>query len=123
MGCGIRTTGVTVDGGAGGLFRFSGFDPHQPRRMTMYNERLAHDDSAGAAALLLRCSEALRAEGLAEAEQWPYAFAAFHNGVSIPEVALWPPELPDSASNRPPLFELPMPNRTRPPPMSRASVR
>jgi hypothetical protein len=78
---------VTVDGRPLSLFRFSGFDPDRPDRVTTYSDRLSIRESGGAAVLLERCRAALAAEGLEEARSWSYAFADFDNGVPIPAVA------------------------------------
>jgi hypothetical protein len=69
------------------LFRFSGFDPDQPDRVTRYTRRPGMNEIGEAAALFSRYRAALEAEGWQDATSWPYAYARFDNGVPIPDVA------------------------------------
>ena len=68
------------------LFHFSGFDPDRPEVLTSYSDRLSLDDVDEAPALFSRYARALRDAGWAEANDIPYAYERFDNGVVIPEV-------------------------------------
>lgn len=66
------------------LVRFSGFDPNQPDRVTVYSDRVSMGELAG---LFGSYSSALKVAGWDEAQSWPYAYDRFANGVAIPELA------------------------------------
>jgi hypothetical protein len=69
------------------LFRFSGFDPAQPGRVTRYSARVSMAELGATADRFAGYAEALYAAGWSEAQRWPYAYGSFANGVAIPAVA------------------------------------
>jgi hypothetical protein len=81
----IRDGRVFADGRPCGLFRFSGYEPERPERITKYSARLSADNVGAAAAVFDQYRAALRRDGYEQTSRWPYAFAAFDNGVEIPE--------------------------------------
>lgn len=78
---------VLVDGTPCRVFRFSGYRPDHPTAVTQYNERLSWDTVGASRAVFERFRQALLQEGYERTSRWPYAFAAFDNGVPIPAVA------------------------------------
>ncbi|MCC7125792.1 MAG: hypothetical protein IT178_13150 [Acidobacteria bacterium] len=76
-----------VDGAPLRVFRFSGFDPDAPDRITRYHDRLSWDSLGEVQRLIASVREALFNEGHAEVRTWPYAYATFDSGVPIPTVA------------------------------------
>lgn len=69
------------------LFRFSGFDPDQPARVTQYSDRLSMDALGDVAKLFAGYAGALKQAGWDEAQSWPYAYDSFDDGVPIPDLA------------------------------------
>jgi hypothetical protein len=69
------------------LVRFSGFDPSEPDRVTRYDPRRVVADTGAAARWFAEFADRLRAAGHDEASRWPYAYGAFTDGVTIPEMA------------------------------------
>lgn len=68
------------------LFRFSGFDPDRPARVTRYSDRLSMDALGDAAGLFAGFADALKQAGWDEAQAWPYAYDSFDDGVPIPDL-------------------------------------
>jgi hypothetical protein len=83
----IRDGTVLVDGRRCCLFRFSGYEPERPDRVTKYFDRLTTRNVGPAAAVFARFRESLLREGYEETKGWPYAYATFDNGVPIPAFA------------------------------------
>jgi hypothetical protein len=85
----VRVDGdqVLVDGGPGGLIRFSGYDPDRPGQVTRYFDRLTPDALGAAWQLWERYQRELVAAGWENTRAWPYAWATFTNGVPIPDTA------------------------------------
>ena len=68
------------------FFHFSGFDPKLPSLISKHQSRLSWGDIGKAAQSLYLGYEAkLTANGYRETSAWPYAYAAFGNGVRIPD--------------------------------------
>lgn len=78
---------LVADGHRCRLFRFSGFDPDQPRVPTRYSPRLEMDAIGDAADVYARYRSALLRAGWALAREWPYAYARFEDGTPIPPIA------------------------------------
>lgn len=78
---------VLVDGTALRVFRFSGYRPDEPTRLTGYNQRLDGTDLGVVHALLARVRQALDDEGYAQTRTWPYAYARFDDGEPVPALA------------------------------------
>ncbi len=69
------------------LFRFSGYSPGQPTRVTAYVPDLVTADVGDAGAVFERIADDLAQAGWAESAQWPYAWDRFSDGVPIPPIA------------------------------------
>ena len=78
-----------VAGRPAGLFRFSGYDPEVPDRVTRHAERPRMAEIGIAAEAFQEYTRALAAAGHAETRHWPSAFACFDDGVPIPDTARW----------------------------------
>jgi hypothetical protein len=78
---------VTVDGGPGRFFRFSGFDLEHPDALTRYNNRLSMSNVGEAAEIFRRYVKLLEAAGYHETKRWPYAYGHFDNGKPVAERA------------------------------------
>ena len=78
---------VTVDGDPCRLFRFSGYEPDQPRSITRYSQRLTFENVGDARLVFERFAAALESEGYGETRHWPYAFGVFDNGIAVPDLA------------------------------------
>ncbi len=78
---------VFVNGVPCRVFRFSGYDPERPTEITRYNQRLTWEAAGPARLVFERFHTALEASGHDTVKRWPYAFAAFDNGVPIPDLA------------------------------------
>jgi hypothetical protein len=78
---------VTVDGQSATLFRFSGFDPEEPERLTRHTDRLDAARAGPAGEIFRRYGRLLLAAGWSQTRRWPYAYGAFDNAVPIPDVA------------------------------------
>ena len=74
-------------GAAPQLLRFSGFDPDRPEEVTRYTSRLTTADLDGLSSRFADYAQALQAQGWAQAQNWPYAYDFFGNGVRVPELA------------------------------------
>jgi hypothetical protein len=69
------------------LFRFSGYDPHQPEAATTYTPRVRVSALGDGATVFEHYRSALLDEGWEETRNWPYAYGEFDNRVAIPDVA------------------------------------
>ena len=70
------------------LFRFSGYNPDDPGRLTRaISRRLTADNAGPAVEVFDRYRNALERAGYHETKRWPYAYATFDNGVPIPDIA------------------------------------
>ncbi len=70
------------------FFHFSGFNPHDMKRVSKYQSRFTLDKlGQDAETLFTQYRDLLLAAGYDEASAWPYAFSAFDNGAKIPEIA------------------------------------
>ena len=68
------------------VFRFSGFEPERPDRVSRHSD-LDVRDTADAAEVFRKYHSMLVDAGHAETRTWPYAYGSFDNGVPIPDVA------------------------------------
>ena len=74
-----------VNGEPLAFFHFSGFHPQAPRVVSKHQSRLSWGDIGKAAQSLYLGYEAkLTANGYRETSAWPYAYAAFGNGLRSP---------------------------------------
>lgn len=78
---------VLVNGEPCRLFRFSGYDVETPDRPTRYSTRLTAENIGPARLVFDRWRGALVRHGYHTTREWPYAYAAFDNGVPVPDVA------------------------------------
>jgi hypothetical protein len=69
------------------LFRFSGYSPAAPDRITAHNPQLTLAGAGEAAIVFERFRRELQAAGWAESAVWPYAYDRFADGVPIPPIA------------------------------------
>ena len=69
------------------FYHFSGFDYDDAACVSRYQNRFRMEDIGDAADLYRVYRTSLQAQGHAESRHWPYAFAAFENGVRIPDLA------------------------------------
>ncbi len=69
------------------LFRFSGYDPARPERVTTHSDRLATSDLGEARAIFDGYRRLLFEAGHEEASRWTYAWDRFDDGTPIPELA------------------------------------
>ena len=76
-----------VDGRPCRLFRFSGYTPDDPQFLTKYSRRLTRENAGPAGIVFDRFGSDLEAAGYRVTKEWPYAYAAFDNGVPVPEIA------------------------------------
>ncbi len=77
----------TVDGEPLCFFHFSGVELDDLEVVSRHQNRFRLKDLPGARPLFQRYRELVLAEGWKEARGWPYAFATFADGVSVPEAA------------------------------------
>jgi len=75
-----------VDGRPLRLFRFSGFDPSHPDRLTRYFDGLQMNEIGDAAELFSLYLTMLEEEGWWETRGLPYAWERFDDGVPIPDL-------------------------------------
>lgn len=68
------------------FFHFSGFDPHQPRRLSKFQTRLRPEDLGPLADLLDSYASRLLASGYDEFRNAPYGYSRFANGTAIPDI-------------------------------------
>jgi hypothetical protein len=78
---------VTVAGEPCRLFHFSGFDPDHPETPTRYRPDLQLDQLGDAQHLFRAYLSDLQAAGWTTADEPPYAYGSFDNGVRIPDAA------------------------------------
>jgi hypothetical protein len=83
----LAGTRVLVNGEPCRLFRFSGYDVETPDRPTRYSTRLTAENIGPARLVFDRWRDALVRHGYHTTREWPYAYAAFDNGVPVPEIA------------------------------------
>jgi hypothetical protein len=82
----VRDARVLVDGRPVAVFRFSGFDPDRAAA-SRYAPHLTPDVLGEAWLVFERYRRALEDEGWTGTRGLPYAYAAFDNGVVVPQVA------------------------------------
>jgi glycosyltransferase involved in cell wall biosynthesis len=73
-----------VDGKPLAFFHFSGYLPFSPQRLSKHQDRHALARLPALRALTDAYAAALMANGYAESNAWPYAFATLGNGVRVP---------------------------------------
>ncbi|MEO5678796.1 MAG: hypothetical protein ABIS47_03920 [Acidimicrobiales bacterium] len=78
---------VQVDGGPCRLLHASGFDPGHPHRLTRHGPAAGLSGRGAVGALFARYRSLLEEAGHQETSGWPYAYAAFSNGIRIPDLA------------------------------------
>lgn len=78
---------VTAAGVPCRVFRFSGYQAENPQMVTRYNHHLTVENTGDAAEVFRRYQAQLEAAGHNEAQQWPYAYGCYDNGVPIPDAA------------------------------------
>jgi hypothetical protein len=83
----VRGDAVLVDGQPCRLFRFSGYDPGEPFTVTRYSCRLTWENVGPAREVFNRFRLELEKADYHATKDWPYAYGAFDNGVTIPDVA------------------------------------
>ena len=81
---GQTAAGWTVDGAPLVFFHFSGFNPHDPSRLSKHDPHFAGDLAPPLRALTQHYAEALLAAGYGKDLGPPYAYGAFASGVRIP---------------------------------------
>jgi GT2 family glycosyltransferase/glycosyltransferase involved in cell wall biosynthesis len=90
---GIERVGerILVDGQPLRCLHFTGLDPHQPERLSKYDNRTMLDREPLLRELCREYIERLDAHGHAEASSWPYGFGASASGavLSALDRALW----------------------------------
>ena len=74
---------ITAKGVPCRVFRFSGYDPDIPDRLTRYNHHLTIDNIGDAAEVLRKYQTMLSQAKYQETKSHPYAFGRFDNGVAI----------------------------------------
>jgi hypothetical protein len=77
---------LTVDGQPCELIRFSGFDPEQPRRASVYSDRIDLEAAGFLAHLFSDYANKCLDAGWREALNIDYAHSEFQNGVPIPSI-------------------------------------
>lgn len=75
--------GFSVDGSRCRVFRFSGYQPEHPERVTRYNPGFLVDETGDAAVIFDRYRGQLLDAGHLAYQQHQYAFDRFENGVPI----------------------------------------
>lgn len=68
------------------FFHFSGFDPLNPQEFSRYQDRYRLDDLDAVRDLILDYARRLLENGYQECKSWPYAYARFSAGASVPDV-------------------------------------
>ncbi len=76
---------VTANGEPCRIFRFSGYDPEHPERITKYYPDRRVDETGRAASVFERYNRMLMEAGYAETKMWPYAYGRFDNGAEVTE--------------------------------------
>ena len=69
------------------FFHFSGVEPQNLEAVSRHQDRFRLKDLGGLRELFTRYRDLLFAEGYRETRPWPYAYAAFDDGTTIPGVA------------------------------------
>ena len=67
------------------VFRFSGFDPERPDRVSRYSD-LDVRDTGDAVEVFRKYHSMLVEAGHAQTRTWPFAYGSFDNGVPIPDI-------------------------------------
>ena len=83
---GQSADGWTVDGAPLAFFHFSGFNPHEPSRLSRHDPYSGAPLSPALQALTAHYAEALFAAGYGSQLGLPYAYAHFASGAPIPAV-------------------------------------
>jgi hypothetical protein len=74
---------VTANGEPCRIFRFSGYDPLQPERITRYYPERRTSESPGSSEIFSRYHHRLIEEGYMTTSGWPYAYGHYDNGVEV----------------------------------------
>ena len=72
-----------VNGRPAGFFHISGFDPHQPRKLSKHQTRTVVESGSPLADLLDHYSTLLQQHGHEQASGWEYGFERFANGLRV----------------------------------------
>jgi tetratricopeptide (TPR) repeat protein len=85
----VRHGKVTADGAPCRIFRFSGYEPEHPERVTRYHrERMVRADP-DVARVFQRYHRMLMEAGYVESRAWPYAYGHYDNGAEVTEAHRW----------------------------------
>ncbi len=81
----IRMSGsrITAAGEPCRIFRFSGYDPDYPNRVTKYTPERTVDSCGEAAAVFSMYHQMLIDEGFMDTRHWPYAYGRFEDGTPV----------------------------------------
>jgi hypothetical protein len=79
----ISGTRITAAGEPCRIFRFSGYDPDYPNRVTKYTPERTINSCGDAADAFSMYHRMLMAEGFMDTRHWPYAYDQFDNGTSV----------------------------------------
>jgi GT2 family glycosyltransferase len=95
---------VLVDGHPLRCFHFSGYDPRQPKRLSMHDNRIDLGREPLLEELAEGFAQGLLAHGHEQASGWPYSFAQTHSGAELTPVlrALWDQAAEQGAVSEPP---------------------
>jgi GT2 family glycosyltransferase/glycosyltransferase involved in cell wall biosynthesis len=69
------------------FFSFSGFEPDNPKGVSRHQNRYTLEMLGEAQKLFQNYRDLLLAQGYNTSIRWPYAYDAFDNGVTVPEIA------------------------------------
>lgn len=78
---------VMADGMPCRVFRFSGYQPEAPHRVTRYNPKMTVESTGDAAEVFALYQSMLGSAGYHECRRWPYAYGFFDNGAPISDRA------------------------------------
>ena len=80
-------SGYEVNGGPLCFFHFSGYDPAQPDQLSRHQNRHTMMSVSAATRTIIRdYHRDLVAAGHSECRRWPYTYATFKNGTTIPDI-------------------------------------
>jgi hypothetical protein len=79
----VRDGRVTANGVPCRIFRFSGYEPEHPERITRYHPERRVDSDPGVAWLFRCYHQMLLDEGYLETRAWPYAYGCYGDGVEV----------------------------------------
>jgi hypothetical protein len=79
----VRDGRVTANGSPCRVFRFSGYQPENPRMVTKYNLQTTIEGAADAAEVFRQYQTAIERSGWPDTQRLPYAFDSFQNGQPI----------------------------------------